>query len=190
MKLRADSIPLRVITLAIVLAMECGVPLTLGGEAATSEYDVKAAFLFHFAQFVEWPSDAFQDVNSPLRYCTIGEDSFRGALDDTLKGKSVAKHPLVVQHLTGKEQIAGCQILFIGVSEKKRLEEELTSTNGHPVLSVGETEHFTNDGGVIGFFMENNKVRFNINLEAAERAKLKISSRLLLLAKNVIGNHE
>jgi YfiR/HmsC-like len=190
MKLRSHSIPLRAISLAVLLAVDCGSPPPLGGESTGSEYDVKAAFLFHFAQFVEWPADAFHDADSPLKYCTIGEDPFRGALDETLKGKSVAHHPLQVQHLIGKGQISGCQILFIGAAEQKRLGEELTSANGHPVLSVGETEHFTTDGGMIGFLMENNKVRFDINLEAAEHAKLKISARLLLLAKDIIGNHE
>jgi hypothetical protein len=155
-----------------------------------NEYNVKAAFLFHFAQFVEWPADVFSEATSPLTYCTIGEDPFSGTLDETLKGKSVSSHPLRVLHLGVRERVADCQVLFVGAAERKRLGDVLTSANGHPVLCVGETDHFTQDGGMIGFFIENNKVRFDINLQAAERARLKISSQLLLLAKNVTSNHK
>jgi hypothetical protein len=181
----------RLLSLVALLATLSGSLRPLRGESPVgNEYEVKAAFLFHFAQFVEWPVDVFREANSPLSYCTIGEDPFHGSLDETIKGKSVSSHPLRVQHLSLREPVGDCQILFIGAAEKKRLGDVLTSANGHPVLCVGETEHFTQDGGMIGFFVENNKVRFDINLQAAERAKLKISSRLLLLAKNVIGGHE
>ncbi len=191
MSARKSSKNLRVVALSLLLAMVSDAPSPASDESrGSSEYAVKAAFLFHFAQFVEWPAEAFPDATSPLTYCTIGEDPFHGALDETVKGKSLANRPLRVQHLSVRDPIAGCQILFIGLAETLRLREELTSANGHPVLSVGETQHFTQDGGMIGFFVEDNKVHFDINLEAAERSKLKISARLLLLAKNVIGNRE
>jgi hypothetical protein len=95
-----------------------------------------------------------------------------------------------VHHLKGREQIAGCHVLFISSGEGKHVGEDLAGAAGHPVLTVGETEHFAEDGGVIGLLVENNKVRFEINVQTAGKAKLKISSRLLLLAKTVIGNED
>jgi hypothetical protein len=157
--------------------------------AGTSEYDVKAAFLFHFAQFVEWPAETFKNANAPLTFCTMGEDPFRGRLDESVKGKFVGKRGLVVLHLKDREEIGSCQVLFLSAVEKKRQAEYLASASGHAVLTVGETDNFTQQGGIIGFFLENNKVRFEINVETAEKARLEISSRLLLLAKNVLGNH-
>jgi hypothetical protein len=149
---------------------------------------VKTAFLFHFAQFVDWPTEAFVDESSPLVYCTVGEDPFRGALDARLNGKTIGARRLRVQHFKETSEIQGCQVLFLGAMEKKRLAETLTTLKGAPVLTVGESDHFAQDGGMIGFCLEDNKVRFEINLNAATQANLKISARLLTLAKTVIGN--
>lgn len=191
MKLRGYSISCRLLTVLALLAAPSGSSGPLRGELPVSnEYDVKAAFLFHFAQFVEWPADAFREPNGPLNYCTIGEDPFHGVLDETLKGKSVSNRLLRVRHLGVREPVADCQIIFLGAADKKLLGEVLNSVSGQPALCVGETDHFARDGGMIGFFLENNKVRFDINLQAVERARLKIDSRLLFLAKNVVGRHE
>jgi hypothetical protein len=190
-KPRLRSIKLTVLSLVVLLATEQGAPSPMRDDAGgTIEYNVKAEFLFHFAQFVEWPAAAFESANSQLKYCTIGEDPFHGVLDDILKGRTVANRPLVVQHLTGPELIGGCQIVFIGAAEKGSFDEVLTRASGHAVLSVGETEQFTRDGGVIGLFVKNKRLCFNVNLDAAGRAKLKISSRILVLATGIIGNSE
>jgi hypothetical protein len=154
---------------------------------ASGEYQVKAAFLFHFAQFVDWPAGAFKEADSPVVYCTIGEDPFHGALDASLSGKMIGTRPSRVQHFKQPQDVQGCQVLFIGTLEKKLMFAELASLKGNPVLTVGESEHFAQEGGMIGFCLEDNKVRFEINLTAAERANLKISARLLALAKTVIG---
>jgi hypothetical protein len=153
----------------------------------TSEYQVKAAFLFHFAQFVDWPSEAFKDAATPLTYCTAGGDPFRGALDASLNGKVIDGRPVRVLHFREAQEIQGCQVLFLGTAEKKFISATLASLKASPVLTVGESEDFVQAGGMIGFFLEDNKVRFNINLDAAARGKLKISARLLSLAKTVIG---
>jgi hypothetical protein len=153
----------------------------------SSEYQVKAAFLYHFSQFVDWPEGTFKDAGSPLTYCTLGEDPFHGALDASLSGKAVGAHSLQVQHFKQPQEIRGCQILFIGETELKLVPSLLARLQGNPVLTVGESEHFVQDGGMIGFLLEENKIRFEINLDAAEHAKLKLSSRLLALAKRVIG---
>jgi YfiR/HmsC-like len=159
-----------------------------GQAGGSSEYQVKAAFLFHFAQFVDWPPETFKDAGSPLTYCTIGEDPFSGALDQSLSGKTIGTRPLRIQHLKPAQATQNCQVLFIGASETRKFSEIMASASGRPILTVGETEHFAADGGVIGFCVEANKIRFEVNLEAAEKANLKISARLLALAKTVIGN--
>ncbi len=185
----AGSRTLRVLSLAVLLA---AVPSALsratGESSGSSEYDVKAAFLFHFAQFVEWPKDAFKDAASPLTYCTVGPDPFSGALDQSLSGKTIGTRPLRVQHLKPEQEVKGCQVLFIGASETRKLSEIMAVVSARPILTVGESDDFAADGGIIGFRVEASKIRFDINLEASEKARLKISARLLALAKTVIGN--
>jgi uncharacterized protein DUF4154 len=154
---------------------------------ASSEYAIKAAFLFHFAQFAEWPPTAFKDPNAPLTFCTLGEDEFHGALDESISGKTIGNRPLRAQHLKQIEEIEGCQVVFVGVDDKKRILALLASLKDSPVLTVGESEHFAQDGGMIGLCLEENKIRFEINLGSVEHAKLKLSARLLALAKTVIG---
>jgi YfiR/HmsC-like len=155
---------------------------------ASSEYQVKAAFLFHFAQFVDWPSEAFKDAGAPLTYCMAGGDPFRGALDASLNEKVIDGRPVRVLHFREAQEIQGCQVLFIGIADKKFISATLANLKGRPVLTVGESEHFVQEEGMIGFVLEDNKVRFEINLTATEHAKLKISARLLSLAKTVIGS--
>ena len=161
-----------------------------GQNKATGEYQVKAAFLFHFAQFVEWPPDAFKNAAAPLTYCTVGEDPLNGALESVLSGKNIGTHPIRVEHVKQAQELQSCQILFIGIAEKKRLAATLESVKSSPVLTVGDSEHFIQQGGIIGFCQEENKIRFEINLGAAGSARLKISARLLSLAKTVLGHSE
>jgi len=179
---------LRIFLAAVVL-----LPLFSGSWPASTqasspnEYAVKAAFLFHFAQFVEWPDGVFQTASSPVVYCTIGEDPFQGALDETLKGKTIDARALQVRHLKDGSEAQGCHVAFIGKIGKRRVTDELANLGSNPVLTIGETEEFVKNNGMIAFCVEENKIRFDINLQAAERANLKISSRLLALAKTVIG---
>jgi hypothetical protein len=153
----------------------------------TSEHAVKAAFLYHFAQFIEWPAKALKDSNSPLTYCTIGDDPFHGALDAALLGKTIGARSIRVLHLKQPHEIPGCQVLFVGTVEKKTLPGIFSVAKTDSILTVGESEHFVQEGGMIGFLLEENKIRFEVNLNAAQSAQLKISSRLLTLAKNVIS---
>jgi hypothetical protein len=153
----------------------------------SDEYQIKAAFLFHFAQFVEWPTGAFKGGNGALTYCTVGGDPFRGALDDSLRAKVIGERGIRVEHLKQLDAVHDCQILFIGAAQSKNAASILASVKGDPVLTVGETPHFAEDGGMIGFCLEGNKIRFEINAGAVSAAKLKMSARLLTLAKTVIG---
>lgn len=175
-------------TLVAVFLSLAGVRWVPAQSNVSSEYQVKAAFLFHFAQFVEWPPDAFKDASTPFTYCTIGDDPFHGALDQSLSGKSIGGRALRVQHLKQTQEIEGCQVLFLGAGEMKRPGTVIADVSRNGVLLVGESEHFAQEGGVIGFCLEQNKVRFEINVEAAGKAKLKISAKLLALAKTVIGH--
>jgi len=153
----------------------------------SSDYQVKAAFLFHFTQFVEWPEASFKDPGSPLTYCTIGEDPFHGSLDSALSGKAIGVRSFRVLHFKQPQDIQGCHVLFLAAVQKKMNAAIMASIQKSSVLTVGESEHFAQEGGMIGFVLEDNKIRFEINLEAAQKANLRISSRLLTLAKSVIG---
>jgi hypothetical protein len=184
----------RALWLLPILAILVGLILpdsarTTGAQSQAGEYHVKAAFLFHFVQLVEWPAGSLGNEIDPVTLCTIGEDPFHGDLDGTLAGKSVGTRPLRVRHLKPAEDLQGCQVLFVSKTDAARLGRLLEELKDGPILTVGESDGFVEQGGMIGFLLVENKVRFEINLEAAERAKLKISSRLLLLAKTVVGNH-
>jgi YfiR/HmsC-like len=178
---------LPVVAMILGWSLFAGSAVEVAAQSNLSEYQVKAAFLFHFAQFVEWPPETYADVASPLTYCTVGGDPFEGGLDASLKGKTIGGRPVRVLHLREAGESQGCQILFLGIADRKVVSATLAKLNGSPVLTVGESANFAQGGGMIGFLLEDNKVRFNINLDAAERAKLKISARLLTLAKTVIG---
>jgi hypothetical protein len=158
-----------------------------GQGVASSEYVVKAAFLYHFAQFVEWPATAFHDANSPYVYCTVGLDPFRGALDSALKDKTVGTRAFEVRHLKQALEVQGCHVVFLGESPKRQVGQATAALQGSPVLLVGESEEFLEEGGMIGFLLEDNKVRFEVNLEATDKAGLKLSAKLLALAKTVKG---
>lgn len=150
-----------------------------------TEYQLKAAFLYHFAQLVTWPSDAFADTSSPMVIAVLGENPFGKQLEESVRGKSVNGHPLAVKEVeTLAEATNTCHILFISSSERKRLPEILAALHGKSVLTVGETDHFTETGGMINFILDVTKIRFQINDAAAKAAGLKISSKLLSLATN------
>ena len=189
---RRPRLPPCVLARTLILFLTVGYPATPGVSVAqtgnASEYEVKAAFLFHFAQFVEWPPEVFKDANSPVTYCTLGEDPFQGALDQSLSGKIVGGRPARIRHLKGSRDFHECQVLFIGTTEKKEVSATLAALKGAPILTVADADHFVNEGGVIGFCLDEKKVRFEINLNAATEAKLKISAKLLSLAKTVVGD--
>jgi len=169
-----------------LLCLSC--VLLAAGQSRVEEYRLKAAFLFHFAQFIEWPAGAFPDgADQPLVFCVIGDDPFQGDLEGTVQGKSVAGRTVEVRHIARIQPNSGCHMAFINRKESGRAHELLASLEGAPVLTVGESEEFLRQGGMIRFCMDERKVRFEINQGAAERAHLKISARLLLLAKSVIG---
>lgn len=174
--------------LVVVFALS----LAGGGERSraqtnTDEYRVKADFIFHFAQLVDWPPDAQPGTDNSLFLCTLGDDPFQGALEGTLAGKAIGKRVVRIRHLGEPKDMQACQILFLGKAQSKRIPMLVTNLHNAPVLTVGETAGFLEAGGMIDFLLEENKVRFDINLNAAESARLKIRSRLLILAQHVVG---
>jgi hypothetical protein len=158
-----------------------------GAQSTEEEYRVKAAFIFHFAQLVDWPSETRPGAANSLFLCTIGDDPFQGALESTVAGKAIGDRILRVLHLKQTDDMQACQVLFLGKSQSKRIPALLAKLDNAPILTVGEGRDFLNAGGMICFLLEGNNVRFAINLNAASAAKLKIGSRLLILAQTVIG---
>jgi len=152
---------------------------------SVSEYQVKAAFLYNFAKFVEWPPNLFNDPRDPFVLCVAGDDPFGNLLDGIVLGKTANGHPLAVRRLRREREARSCQILFVSSSERNRLRPVLKSLRGASVLTVGETDGFAQEGGMINLTLEDNRVHFEINVAAAERAGLKISSKLLSLARVV-----
>jgi hypothetical protein len=157
-------------------------------QSQADEYRIKAAFLYHFAQLVDWPSGALGDVNQPLGLCTVGDDPFHGELENSVDGKVINGRFVRIRHSKRIQEARNCQILFFGKGDDRQLTEMLMELGNSPILTVGESDRFAQQGGMIQFTLDDNKVRFNINVAAAQKSGLKISSKLLLLAKEVIGN--
>jgi hypothetical protein len=143
------------------------------------EFQIKAVYLFNFAQFVDWPKAAFADAHSPLIVAILGDDPFGTALDETIRGEKLNGRNLAVIRTNRVEDILACHILFISRSESGRLEDILSTLKGRSILTVSDIEGFTHRGGMIQFITENKKVRLRINNGAARSAGLTISSKLL-----------
>src|SRR5467141_2935331 len=143
----------------------------------SSEYLIKAGFIYNFAKFVEWPATAFAQSDSPIVIGILGTDPFGNLIDRSVENKKIGARGIVVKRLKGGK------ILFVGASEKAHLDDLVQIVKSLPILTVGETPGFAERGGVIRFVLEDNRVRFEINVEAAHQADLTISSRLLTLAR-------
>lgn len=148
-----------------------------------TEYQVKAAYLFNFTRFVEWPDSCFSDSTSPIVIGIMGEDPFREDLDNTVRNKLVQKRPLEIKRVRWGPEIKSCHILFICESEEKRFKLILNQIKNFPILTVGDVPGFLEKGGIINFYIEESRVRFEIDIKASETAKLPISSLLLKLAR-------
>lgn len=175
-----------VLIVALVASLSVIWPIMSTAQSQVSEYQLKAAFLFHFAQFVEWPAGALGPGDNPFLICIAGEDPFHGDLEEAVRGKFIAAKVVRIRHIKQIQESAGCHVVFIGKDESGHLSQLIATLRNMPVLTVGESENFLQSGGIIRFCMEDRKVRFEVNKEAAEAANLKISSRLLLLAKTVV----
>ena len=174
----------RAISIAFILAMLICGPNVSAESMQYQEYLVKAAFLFNFTKFVDWPSESFKDNAAPIKLYILGDDPFGEALD-TIRDKTVKGRRLVIKRCQKVEELEGAHLLFISASEKGRVNQILQSLKNTPVLTISETERFGQMGGIINFITVENKVQFEINSEQAQQNKLKISSQLLKLARIV-----
>lgn len=179
----------RTLRIAIV-AFALLAPAWRSTQASSLEYAVKAAFLFNFAKFVEWPRSALASDQRPLVICVLGADPFGKDLDEITHGRSVQSHRIEIRRLpvappaTSKHAPATeCAILFVGRDDVSAARQVLSSLRDRPILTVGEDPDFTASGGCLRFFLADQKVRFEINLQAIDRAHLKVSSKLLSLAQ-------
>ncbi|MDB6115185.1 MAG: YfiR family protein [Lacunisphaera sp.] len=152
---------------------------TAWSQIAAREYQIKAVFLFNFAQFVEWPPAAFPEATSPLIIGVLGPDPFGRALDETVRGEKIGDRPLVIRRYQRVTDVDQCHILFINQAETGTLEQTLDALKGRSILTVADAEGFALRGVMVRFVNEKNRIRLRINLDEAKAAGLTISSKLL-----------
>jgi len=181
-----DNIKRWFLVLALVLGGGLGVAWKAVAQSQSppeyQEYQVKAAFLYNFAKFVEWPAESFNDAQAPLIIGIVGKDPFGETLDK-LRDHHIEGRKLLIKRFAKVEDLEKCHILFISAAEKEHLSTILKITRGWHLLTVGDTKGLVQSGVIINFLVIENKIRFEINTDAAQRAGLKIRSQLLKLAK-------
>jgi hypothetical protein len=150
---------------------------------------VKAAYLYNFAKFVEWPVGIFPDRDSPLVICAIGDDRTSDVLERAVLGKKVSGHPVEIRRPLSSAEFKLCHILFVGFSAKQRIVETLSALQGSSVLTVGQDRQFIPLGGMINLTLDHSTIGLEINPEASQAVGLKISSRLLVVARTVNPAH-
>jgi hypothetical protein len=171
--------------------VNCGWWLMLGlltlaparGSAQSKEYQVKAAFLFNFARFIDWPPSAFTNASQPFQIGILGDNPFGTALNDLVLGENLRARKVTVKLSAEPQTLADCQIIFISKSETNRAPEVISQFRSRPILTVGEIGGVGRCGTMISFYQEDRKLRFEIDPDAAEKAGIKMSSQLLRLGK-------
>lgn len=149
----------------------------------SKEYQVKAVFLFNFAQFVEWPEKAFIQKDTPLIIGVLGEDPFGSFLEEIIYNEKVEEHPLTIQYFNDINTVGDCHILFVSADKISQMQSKADVLKAKNVLTVGDTDDFISKGGAIQFFLDEGRIRLQINTSVAKASELKISSKLLRLAK-------
>jgi hypothetical protein len=173
---------------AHVLALTClfiGLPGTQAQNAKPSEYDVKAAYLFNFSRFVEWPAEAAESTHESFAICVLGRDPFGAALNSTVARETVDGKNVVAKQILSPQDADHCRVLFISSSEDRRLKQILDALGKASILTVSDLPRFTERGGMVQFVLAENRVRFEVNSAITERAGLTLSSELLKVAVNV-----
>lgn len=170
--------------LIAVAAYVGALPVARAQQASEREYEIKAAFLYNFIKFIDWPTDILPATTDTLAVCVLSDDPFGEALEP-LRDKVVKGRRLAIRRVEPKQALGLCHVLFVGSAEEKRLPQLMQNLQGASVLTIGEMERFAQAGGIINFVVERNRIRFDINVASAERARLKLSSQLLSLARLV-----
>jgi hypothetical protein len=170
----------------VIFALACPPP---GGaeDYNVSSYEIKAAFILNFANLTVWPDSAFQDPKAPFSICISGNEDAREIFEAQYEGLLIADRPTEIRSASDPKQLSGCHIAMITAGAGHRIQKFLDAAKESSTLTVGETEKFAHKGGIVGFYNEKKKVRFEINQDAARSAQLRISSRLLRLARLVSG---
>lgn len=168
--------------LALLLALAAAPRPASGAEPVAGEYDLKAAFVYHFTHYTEWPEEAFEDGTSPIVVAVVGEDPFRGALERAVRGKTVGGRPLAYRHFANADALEPCHVLYVSPSERQQLGQIVQDARDFGALTVADMEEFTREGGMVRFLTENKKVRFEIRRKAVEAAGLRIKAQLLKAA--------
>jgi hypothetical protein len=178
--------------IAILPILLGAIALNAQNTSGSAEYLIKAGFIYNFANLVQWPSSSFAQPDSPIVIVILGEDHFGATLDRALDGKKVNARSFVIKRARSISELQrtlgpqkDCQILYVSSSEMPHLSDAIQMLKGVPVLTIGETPGFARNGGIINLILEDNKVRFEVNVVAAKEADLNISSRLLALARIV-----
>jgi YfiR/HmsC-like len=170
---------------AALLLLFLSGPFGLRAETTSREYALKAAFLYNFAQFTEWPGDAFAATNSPFVIGVLGDDPFGKALNETVQGQLMNGRKFAVERYRHVEDVKACQILFISQSESRRLGDITAALGQRPILTVSDIKDAAARGVSVQFVTEHNKIRFKINLDSLKQSKLAMSSKLLRVAQIV-----
>ena len=171
------------VALAAVFALT-GLPAGRAQSPRHSEYEVKAAYLYNFGNFVDWPAKSTGSIGDSFPICVLGQDPFGPALDATVTGETIDAKKVVVRRLSKPQEAINCRIVFISSSEESQLKEIVSFLDKTSVLTVSDMPQFTRRGGMVQFVLEGARVRFEVNLTAAEHAGLRLSSQLLKLAVN------
>jgi len=172
------------LVLCVLLALVFIPEIALAQDSA-GEYELKAAMLYNLTRFVEWPAAAYADAQAPTVLCILGRDPFGDSLTSIASSQTGGGRPVQIRRIANNKEIKGCHVAYISSSERKNIAQILAILKGTSVLTVGEMGQFAARGGMIQFSLEEKQVRFEVNLEAASEANLKISSRLLVLARVV-----
>jgi hypothetical protein len=173
-------------TILSLILLAAGTSQAARGQSTAEEYQVKAAFLFHFAQLVDWPDGALDTHDRVLNLCVLDDDPHHQEFSSTLNGKPIGDRVFQVRVLDQRPDFRGCNILFLSRGETRRQGAILKSVRGLPILTVGEADEFLSDGGMIRFHLEGDRIRFDIDVAASQSVHLRISARLLLLASSVM----
>jgi len=165
--------------------MFLGASQALHAQTTMSEYQVKALFLLNFIKYVNWPAGALSGDRDPIVIGVLGQDNFNDSLTNATEGKTIDGRSIIIKHVSDDDDLSGCAILFISSSETSRLVGILGKASALPILTVGENESFFQDGGIINFTLREGKIHLEIDLKAAQKVKLEISSKLLSVADTV-----
>ena len=177
-----------IVVISLLTAMALGCHAEGLESSDSSEYLIKAGFIYNFAKLVEWPATAFAQPDSPIVIGILGDDPFGATLDRIVADKKINGRGFAVKRLKWTrdlKDLRDCNILFVSSSEKEHIDSVVDAMKWLPILTIGDAPGFARRGGIMNFTLEDNKIRFEVNVEAAKHADLTISSRLLTLARIV-----